>query len=328
MPIAREEIAAVFRTFLGRPPGPEVYENNAARDSIDDFIRHVVQSPEFMNRLVARFHSTMPTGLLPRKQDRIVYLHIPKCGGTTLHHLLMSWWGQQAMHRERFNGLYYYSAADLATKAVFSGHYDFYSTQLVPGRPRLISFLRDPRDRLVSLYNFHRAHSAEYAARTGFQMIAWAHDFDIDAYFANESVRRHSSIDNSIARYFSDVPQIVRRWEGENAHREASIESMAEEALGNVFRFDFIGFMDRYEESIRQLATLLGRDQPARIEKRQVLDDLMEKNLNMRRIEKQLPSTQTLTEMEDLIRFDQRVVDAARARFAQPGAAPAPEDSR
>jgi hypothetical protein len=313
MPITRDEITEVFRLLLARRPVEATYAAHAALPDVETLIRKVVLSPQFTDHLVSRFHQRMTEGLRPL-QDRVVNLHIPKCGGTTLHHLLTAWWSPEAVHRERFNGLYYYSAANLASKQVFSGHYDFYSIQLVPGRPRLISFLREPKQRLVSLYNFHRAHRPDAARQN--RMVQWAQEQDIDAYFANETVRSHAAIDNTFARYLSDVPQVPHRWIEQTAPLAPPVEVMAEQALANLQRFDFIGFLDRYDASIARLAALLGKPGPGEVPKHQVLDRLMDSNPGMRKIEKQEPSRQTLAEMEDLVRFDQQIYAAARSRFA------------
>jgi hypothetical protein len=306
-------VVAAFMALLGRPPEPAALARQAGQDRIETVLWHLAQSPEFLDRLTLRIHSGTTGGLRPIATERIVYLHIPKCGGTTLHHMLAGWYGADAVHRERLNGLYYHSAASLAAKQVFSGHYDFYSTGLVPGRPRLISFLRDPRERLISLYNFHRAHRP--LPNDPRILVRWANQHDIDAYFADPAVRAHAAVDNTLARYFSDVPQVAHRWQRRGGPLTVPLEAMAEQALANLARFEFIGFMDRYQASVRQLAAQLGKPAPAVLGRHQALDEMMESNAGMRRIDKQRPSAATLAQMQDLIRFDGPIHAAAWRRF-------------
>lgn len=318
MSITREEIAAAYLTLLGRKPESEtVYTNAEALETVEVLARRITESPEFLNRLLGRLYTRIPTGLRPLTEDKIVYLHVPKCGGTTLHSLLEEWYGAAAMHPERHNGLYYCGAAQLATKRVFSGHFDFYSTQLVPGHRRLISFLRDPRDRLVSLYNFHRAHRPDIIERDNLVLARWARQYDIDAYFAAPEVRAHPAVNNAIARYFSNVPQVAHSWTGSVQPKPDEVEAMCAQSLTNLDAFDFIGFMDCYDESVSRLADLLGMPQAAEIKRRQVLDDLMTSNPGMEKIEKQYPSAQTIERMEELIVSDRLIYTAAREKFAR-----------
>lgn len=253
--------------------------------------------------------------LQPCTTKRVIFLHIPKCGGTTLHHMLGQWYGTENMHPERFNGLYRYAAAQLASKLVFSGHFDYYSTTLVPGPKQLISFLRDPVDRLVSLYNFHRAHNSAAIKRGNLQLPRWANEHDIDDYFAHSKIRAHPAVDNSITRYFSDIPQIATPMENP-ALREVTLDEMLEQALRNLEKFAFVGFMDRYDEDIERLAETLDRPAPSELCRHQVLDDLMETSPDMRKIEKQRPAPETRAGMEELVRYDRLFYARAREIFA------------
>lgn len=252
--------------------------------------------------------------LWPCATERVVFLHVPKCGGTTLHHLLGQWLGSENMHPERFNRLYESPVAQLASKLGFSGHFDYYSTTLIPGAKRLISFLRDPMDRLISLYNFHRAHAPEIIEKNNLQLPRWANEHDIDAYFAHPTIRAHPAIDNSIVRYFSDVPQVAHA-QSDPVWRNITLDEMLEQALRNLEKFTFIGFMDRYDEDVERLAKTLNYAPPAELRKHQVLDDLMETNPSMRKIEKQRPTPETRAGMEELVHYDQLFYTRARELF-------------
>lgn len=254
------------------------------------------------------------SSLQPCHADRVVFLHIPKCGGTTLHNMLSQWFKAENVHAERFNGLYGYTAANLASSLVFSGHYDYYATTLIPGPKKMISFLRDPVDRLVSLYNFHRAHSPAIIERNNLQLPRWANMHNIDAYFTHPTIRAHPAINNSIVRYFSDIPQIAQPIKGA-AMRNATLDEMLEQALDNLERFAFVGFMDRYDDDMDRLADTLQCDRPGTLRKHQVLDELMETNPDMRKIKKQKPSPEARAAMEELVQYDRLFYARARELF-------------
>lgn len=323
-PLGPGQIRLAYRLFLGRLPGEEELARMIEKGHTPATMRQMMlRSAEFLAKNPAPAPGAArpggPLDLAPIDDERLVYLHVPKCGGTTLHALLSAWYGAHAVHPERLNGLYRYTAAEMTRYKVFSGHYDHYATRLVPGRKRLISFLRDPRDRLISLYHFHRAHKPEFAKKQNLVLARWAIELDINAYFANETVREHLAVNNSIVRHFSDVPQTGHRWLGAPDPRMNDVPLMRDQALANLDTFEFIGFMDRYDASVAHLAEILGKPPVEKIKAQQTLDGLMQDNPNMRRIDKQTPSDETLERIEELIVHDREIYAAARKRFALPG---------
>ena len=256
-----------------------------------------------------------PANLLPRDSERIVFLHIPKCGGTTLHSVLKLWYGKNQMHAERFNELYYQDIMGLGSRRVFSGHFDFYSTSFIPGPKTFISVLRDPMDRLVSLYNFNRAHGSKIIEQKNLQHSRWANEYDIDSYFAHPIIRSHHFIHNSMVRHFSNIPQIDNSLLPPSM-QSVGLDEMLDQAIENLSKFAFIGFMDQYESDVVRLARVLSMTAPRELHKEQVLDNLMDTNLAMKRIEKQRPSPASLEAMEELIAYDRIFYARARALFA------------
>lgn len=317
-----EDVQFAFRMILGRQGSATEVESLVTRGvSVGELRQIFLNSPEFSKSRPPPKGPPTATSrraleLRPLDDPRIIYLHVPKCGGTTMHALLTAWFGAKNAHPERYNGLYDYHVADLAGHKIFSGHYDFYSTCLVPGRSFRLSFLRDPMARLISLYHFHRAHSAAFIERHNLTLARWANEYDIDAYFANERVRANVSIDNTMARNFSNVPQVVHTQPGvAGAPPPVPMTEMCRQAKANMAAFDLIGFMDVYDASVDLLAEMLGQPPVSEFRSEQVLDDLMDRDPNMRRIDRQTPSAETLAHMEELIRYDREVYAEAERLF-------------
>ena len=126
-----------------------------------------------LHRLLAR---TMPsraaTGLLPdfsyspilpnpgplRPEDRLVFLHIEKTAGTTAHHVLAPHFPEDQVCPVRF-GLHlpFWEKARLARYRFFSLHASLRMIDPIPGPKKVVTFLREPVERLLSHYNFWRS---------------------------------------------------------------------------------------------------------------------------------------------------------------------------
>lgn len=107
-----------------------------------------------------------------------IFLHIPKCGGTTFkahveRHLQLevsffefSNWGRQYRAEHGLPDFADRSEAERAKAEILAGHLVSYGVHhLVPGErdPRYFTVLRDPAERCVSLYNFRwsRGHAPD-----------------------------------------------------------------------------------------------------------------------------------------------------------------------
>ena len=99
--------------------------------------------------------------------------------------------------------------------------------------------------------------------------------------------------------------------------REATLDEMLEQALANLEKFAFVGFMDNYEPDVARLAHVLGKTPPQKVTAHQVLDTLMESGpQDMRKIEKQRPDAACQDSIEEMIKYDRQFFARARALFA------------
>lgn len=327
--VTREQIEAAYAMLLGRQPGEQELNNWLARrvEDVNRLRYEFINSNEFtqeLERLRPRQVSTpsnesvgRPFKPLPLEASRLVFVHLPKCGGTSLHGLLKLWYGEEALHPERFNGLYSYRAAQNASSLIFSGHYDFYSTSLIPGRKYYITVMREPIARLVSLYNFYRAHTPEYAATLDDDVMRAAQGLLIDDFFDSPLVRSAASVDNAMTRQLSDVPQPPIAFV-DQSFTKLAMSDLLEQACKNLESFGFVAFTETLDQDLVRLMALLGMQADGPFPREQVLEDVMVNSEIMRKVARQQPSPETVKAMEPLVAYDRLLIAKAKARFVGP----------
>jgi hypothetical protein len=97
----------------------------------------------------------------------LYFLHIPKTGGTTLRYSVLA----QNFDKRAICPAYSYSQLlrlqlkEILTYRLFSGHFYYSLYRLLPKKPVYVTFLRDPVERVLSLYDYVRRDSAHYQHR-------------------------------------------------------------------------------------------------------------------------------------------------------------------
>jgi len=88
---------------------------------------------------------------------RVVFLHIPKTAGQSVHAGLVEAFGEQAICPARVNDqLRRFSVTELNRFQVFSGHLDWAMLDCLKGPTYVFTILRKPIDRILSFYFFLR----------------------------------------------------------------------------------------------------------------------------------------------------------------------------
>jgi hypothetical protein len=249
--------------------------------------------------------------LLHPETERVVFLHVPKCGGTTLHNLLLNWYGAENAHPERHNGLYGHPASSMAGYVLFSGHYDFFSTQLIPAKnKKTILLLRDPIERLISQYNYMRSHSIEFIVENNGLFVYHIHKFTINQYFFDPEVGADQIYDNVMARQLSSCPMVDYSIPY-GGLMQNDLEALTEQALKNIETFDYVGVQENLDKAIKDIAVLLNKPIPEQIERLNSFDTNPIGQSAFRTIKKQRPNQATMKRLQELTRYDRIIYDRA-----------------
>jgi hypothetical protein len=303
-PVTIPWIRLAFRLILGRPATDADVDLQLRAESVGALRKALLRSEEFRQEMTNLFPPKLPT-TEDLDATKTIFVHILKTGGTTMREMLKPAFGHDRTCPEHFNGLHCYTAGGLARFRLFAGHFSLQSCDLIPGPKQIFTLLRHPVKLLISFYNFARAHSEEIIARDEFWLAGLARgQADMRGFFSLEEVRRHPLMNNSMVRLLSKSLS-VDPWET-NARIEADSDAMAmlpaaKEALRSLTAF---GILERYDESVEVIFRSLGLPAPARIERKNVMEDIAGKVKGIERVEPQACGPESLEVLAPLVEAD------------------------
>jgi hypothetical protein len=285
MPITRDEVIWGFRCILGRDPeNEETITAHCGIRNLEALRAVLLSSAEFRAKSAQciDFADNIAPDL---DRQVVVFLHIPKCAGTSLHHtLLMNF---KSFCPERHNGLGNWPAAALARYNLFSGHFDITTVDLIPARRMsIVTLLRRPEARLISVYRFLRAHTpqAVYPQNHNMKLVDLARENDPVSFFRHRELTRHPTINNGMVRMLSGpVPQ--KRWEAYYPGRvnpptitDQAPDQALKVALTNLSRMAAFGVVEHIDQSVPYIFETIGLNVPAQLGKHQVLNVITQEN--------------------------------------------------
>jgi hypothetical protein len=285
--ITREEVMWGYRLILGREPENEkTVTDQQQHENLQNFRRMLLNSDEFVqfSRLSSDTNALPYLDWPALQQEKLVFLHLPKTGGTTLHNHLAQFFEQQDICPERFNGLRKLPLGQLARYRFISGHYDLASCQAIPGEKKIITFLREPRARLVSLYNFLKAHRPEVAKRNDWGLVLMADELTIEQFFAHPEVRRHPYINNGMTRALADHLS-MEVWAARDPEADCrDVSDAVDDALDSLKALAAFGILERFDESVQLLTDSLGVPAYEGGERYRAFENLAEDEANYRKV--------------------------------------------
>jgi hypothetical protein len=246
------------------------------------------------------------------RRQEFVFVHIPKTAGTSIRALLAECFRPEDVSPAfRVQPIDAEVAQHLAAFAVISGHISWADiAEHFPTR-RLITFLRDPIDRCLSVYGYFRERTDRplipldqiQGLNSGEEAVALARQLDPDDFFCSNHPHVLQSIDNRM------VWQLGHHARYENRHQVPPAEALAR-AITNLKAFSFVGFYERLNEETSRLPATLGAVGQ---------HSLPVLNPTLRPLHRTDISPRVLTALQRRTELDRRLYDIAReARFRLP----------
>ena len=195
----------------------------------------------------------------------LIFLHAQKTAGTTLQNILVQVYGDAAVYHEHADTLYFRSPYQLAPYTVFAGHFNYDSIRYIPrSRRNLITIVREPKARLVSLYNFWRAHEPGHPSFA--RCTELANRLDIVEFLEHPEIHEATGTWNHMT-WVVMGDRIWKEWKdrfAELAAKPNEIERtrLIMEASKAIWKrlseFLWVGIQEEFDASIRLLCDHLG----------------------------------------------------------------------
>jgi hypothetical protein len=194
----------------------------------------------------------------------ILYLHIPKAGGTTLSNWIFDQVARtpQTVEEDGWlnSGVFYYPsgyvrgpyASDLSRIArvlqredllAVLGHFEFGIHCSLSAPARYVTMLRDPVERVVSLYHFQRLVQRKHRAHQG---VVIPKDMTLEQFVAEPP---YKEVDNGQVRRVAGLDPAIGHCD----------RTTLETALGNLEHFfSVVGLVERFDETLILISRMLG----------------------------------------------------------------------
>lgn len=197
--------------------------------------------------------------------SRLVFMHIPKTGGTSLHNILVNQFERHQVCPERFNHLQRWTTSDLAKFRLFSGHFDMAGINLIPGDKRIIALFREPKARILSLYYFWRAHKESVVENGNLHGPRLARRLHLLEFLRHNGDGIPGNIDNIISRTL-----LGKIFVGRNREYLYPKDEVFDRAMEAIQALACFGIMETFETSLRQITSKLNIPYPDKILTREI----------------------------------------------------------
>jgi hypothetical protein len=294
--ITRQEVEYAYRLLLGRMPENErAYEYGLSAGDIETLRRWIMASPEFLLRLrddapgaLARWvaQQQQARAEIERQPDgppRIVFLHIMKTAGNALRRRLESLVPPEAVRPEQLGRPAQFSVEHFAPYRLIAGHFSAVDAAHVPGPKRVFTVLREPRERLISLYVYWSRHRDEVIAERRFGQQAIARRSTLLEFLRSKAPELRGTLHNAMTTALAG--DFIHAGGGHYANRHLpdqkriSRAELVQRALTNLLSFDYVAFVDRLEEDRPRLMQVLGLPDPGPLTRentRELVDSMLE----------------------------------------------------
>ena len=158
---------------------------------------------------------------------KTVFLHIPKCAGTSLYTELRDQFGRDRVFIDYDNPLEQFDCDYLDGFSFFSGHWNMKELNHIRGEKRIITMLRNPTNRVLSTYHYWRA------ADVDLPWLNLARELKLKDFLNHPMPEIQQAIDNTQVRFLAGLTPPKEGDMGSAALKQAQ-RALASIAFGTV----------------------------------------------------------------------------------------------
>lgn len=260
---------------------------------------------------------------------KIIFLHIPKTAGQSVHAALVNAYGQEAVCPARVNDqLRKLSIRELNQYKVFSGHLDWSMLDCIEGPKFVFTILREPMDRILSFYFFLRDQAEglapEVRSQPQHQGMKAAFEATPREYFLGGTPHLRRFLDDhydNFYTYFFAGRHYASRGEmvGLTNRGELPQERVLELAKDNMARLDGVYTVDAMADVFAMIRRLSGKDIMSDEKYRVNVNTKVAADQRLEKLKSLGADAPTMQRLADYCRLD----DQLWAQYAR-GAEPAP----
>lgn len=260
-----------------------------------------------------------PHADLPPVEDRkLVFLHIPKTGGTTLHHHFSRHFAPEEICPERFSNLAAIPPERMARYRYFSGHFNFDELHLIPGPRYVVTVLRDPIERILSTYYFWKRHKPEVVEAQGLQGPAVARAGDLAAFLGSNDPAVTDAIDNTMARYLAGRVNVAHdggyRYVVANAGMQVTELQVMHRATAHLLALDYFGFTAHLNEVYGRVSLVFGMPQLSQLGRMNAREEITDA---LGPAEEEEVTPELMAKLRGLTMLDRELYRLARAHWRE-----------
>jgi len=321
---AESVVRAVHRGTHNREPDDQTLARHltkftASRD-LSALVADIASSPE--QRAPNSKGHAWPHPSASYEKPTLVFLHIQKTAGTSVQNMLREAFAPEKIYREYVDTLHLHSPAELSAYSVFAGHFNYDSLAFIPRRKiSAITFVREPRKRLTSLYNFWRAHEPTHRSYSG--GVVLANQLSMREFFLTPEIE-----DRGVWNHMTWAIMGERCWRHwRNTLRSAAEDAQPEaEFLARTVRpairqrlreFLFVGIQEDFARSAQLLFKAINR-RPPTVRADHSLRNLMTGDPHFKKnLRRQSVTAEVEAAVSRLVVLDDIVYGEAKALYAE-----------